>query len=236
MISYDARGVGNSDAPEGPYTVDLLAADALRVLDSANVPRAHVLGVSLGGMVAQTLALAHPQRVGGLILGGSTHGGREAEPVPDAFIKLCVRWADEPFPNDSPLVDEFMSWMVPADTAATPAGAKLMDLFKWSFLQTPRHAAGLRGQLAAMGRFNSTKRLGELHSHPTLAICGERDAVMSPANSESIAQRIGPSARVQMWEGAGHFFWAHRPREASSAISDFLVECDARSGSSRWIS
>src|SRR5438105_11141333 len=67
-IAPDARGVGRSDAPDGPYTTRLLAEDALRVLDACEVPRAHVVGISLGGAAAQELALAHPERVRSLAL------------------------------------------------------------------------------------------------------------------------------------------------------------------------
>ena len=225
VLSFDNRGIGESSVPDGPYSVDLMASDALTVLDSANVPRAHVLGISLGGMIAQSLALEHPRRVRGLVLGATSHGGRQAHPVPDEFVTLCTRWAAEDLPNESPCVDEFLRWMLPASAMAQPSGARLLDQFKSSFLHTSRGSTGLLGQLAALGRFNSTKRLEALARHRTLAICGSLDAVIPPANSESLQQRI-PGAKLTQWENAGHFFWAHRPSEVAGLLARFLSECD----------
>src|SRR6266436_8122541 len=77
-ISFDNRGVGRSDVPPGPYQIPTMAADAAAVMDSAGVERAHVFGISMGGMIAQEFALRYPNRVCSLILGCTTHGGAEA--------------------------------------------------------------------------------------------------------------------------------------------------------------
>ena len=227
VLSFDNRGVGGSSSPSGPYTVDLMAQDALQVLDSANVARAHVLGISLGGMIAQTLALAAPERVHGLVLGCTTHGGREAPAPAGDFVSLAMRWAgdDSCPPNENVAVDDFLSWMLPAEAAATPSGAQLVEHLKQFFRQTPRTAVGLQGQLAAMGRFNSTEKLVALGRHPTLVIAGDADAVVPAANSESLHRRI-PGAELVMRPGAGHFFWADKPAECSATLAAFLSRCD----------
>jgi pimeloyl-ACP methyl ester carboxylesterase len=228
VLTFDNRGVGKSSAPPGPYTVDMLAADALHVLDQAEVPRAHVLGISLGGMIAQTLALAQPERVHGLILGCTTHGGREATPVPEAFISLAAAWVAEETAdaNESPSVDDFLGWMLPADVVAQPSGAQLLEHLKHYFKQTPRTHAGLQGQLAAMGRFNSTKRLADLARHRCLVVAGTLDEVMPPPNAASLHRRI-PGAQLELRDGAGHFFWAHQPAECSAMLARFCDEADA---------
>ena len=91
-------------------------------------------------------------------------------------------------------------------------------------MQTHRTSAGMHGQLAAMGRYNSTEQLAEL-ACPTLVTCGARDVIMPPSNSESLARRI-PGARLRTWEGAGHFFWAHRTAEVCKDLAQFLDSCD----------
>ena len=112
-----------------------------------------------------------------------------------------------------------------ASAMAQPSGARLLAQFKASFLHTSRGSPGLLGQLAALGRFNSTRRLEALARHRTLAICGSLDAVVPPANSESLQQRI-PGAELTQWQNAGHFFWAHRPSEVAGLLARFLSECD----------
>ena len=90
VITFDNRGVGGQYdwAPEGPYSVAQMAADALRVVDTAKLEKVNVMGVSLGGLIAQHLALEHAERTNALILGGTTHGGREATPPPASFMSL----------------------------------------------------------------------------------------------------------------------------------------------------
>ena len=88
VILFDNRGIGESDAPAGPYTAAQMAGDALQVLDEAGVERAHVVGTSLGGMVAQELALAHPERVDKLVLACTTPGGPSAFPMPQQTVEL----------------------------------------------------------------------------------------------------------------------------------------------------
>ena len=88
VISFDNRGIGESDKPAGPYTAREMADDALQVLDEAGVERAHVLGASLGGMIAQELAVAAPERVERLVLCCTTPGGAATVPMPEVTVRL----------------------------------------------------------------------------------------------------------------------------------------------------
>ena len=83
VLSFDNRGIGESEKPEGPYTARMMADDALQVLDEAGVERAHVVGASLGGMIAQELAVLAPERVDRLVLCCTTPGGPDAFPLPE---------------------------------------------------------------------------------------------------------------------------------------------------------
>ena len=93
VVLFDNRGIGESDAPPGPYTVAEMARDAVQVLDEAGIERAHVVGTSLGGMVAQELALSYPDRVDRLVLDGTTPGGPRAHPMPQTTIALLAEAA-----------------------------------------------------------------------------------------------------------------------------------------------
>src|SRR6266511_2718239 len=91
VVTLDNRGFGDSDAPPGPYTTAQLAEDALAVLDAVEIETAHVVGISLGGMVAQELVLARPERVRRLVLCSTTPGGAESFPMPEQTVALMGR-------------------------------------------------------------------------------------------------------------------------------------------------
>ena len=93
VIAFDNRGIGESDKPEGPYTAAQMAGDALQVLDEAGIERAHVFGASLGGMIAQELAVIAPERVDRLVLGCTTPGGPDAVPMPEVTLALFAEAA-----------------------------------------------------------------------------------------------------------------------------------------------
>ena len=233
VLSFDHRGVGESDSPSGAYSVDQMAMDAAAVLDASGSPSAHVLGISLGGMIAQSLALQQRRsHVRSLVLGCTTHGGREATPPPSSFLSLCASWAaggglsdasDDP--NESELVPQFMKFMLPEATSA-----ERLDHYREYFVKhTRRSHAGLQGQLAAMGRFNTTDQLKALGTEtPTLVLCGSEDAVMPLANSKSLNARI-PGSQLLVHQGAGHFWWAHDPVYVVSEVARFLQRVDDRS-------
>src|SRR4051794_822164 len=93
---YDNRGLGESSVPVGPYSASLMAVDALAVMDAAGFDRAHVLGTSLGGMVAQELVLAEPERVDKLVLSCTTPGGQDAFPMPARSVEAIARFPQLP--------------------------------------------------------------------------------------------------------------------------------------------
>jgi pimeloyl-ACP methyl ester carboxylesterase len=213
-IVFDNRGVGRSDVPPGPYPIATMAADAAAVMDSAGMERAHVFGVSMGGMIAQELALQQPQRVLSLILGCTHCGMTKAVPADPQVIKLLFTRAtmtpDEAFEATVPIVYD----------PGTPR-----ERIEEDFALRRRHYPTERGYLAQLQgimSWESASRLGRL-SVPTLIIHGESDRLVPPENGRILAELI-PGARLLMLSEASHIFMTDQPDSSNRAILDFLEE------------
>jgi len=207
VILFDNRGIGESDAPPGPYTAPELAADAAQVLDEAGVDRAHVLGTSLGGMVAQELALTAPERVDRLVLACTTPGGQKAFPMPERTVQLMTNGATlrqfvenalapEPDPD---LVDRILRHR---EATAQPFEA-------WS------------AQAAAGATFDALDRIEAIEAS-TLILHGTEDAVVDSRNSSLLAARIADS-RVELFPGGGHLFFWEQPDRFVEVVTEFLT-------------
>ena len=204
VVSFDNRGIGESDVPAGPYTVAQLAADAVAVLDDAGLERVHVVGASLGGMVAQQLAIAYSERVAKLVLVCTTPGGADAFPMPERTVRLFAEVALRRFVENSLAVD----------------GGLVETVFRRR-LANPFDPAGWQAQAAAGGAWDADGGLAGIEA-PTLVLHGTADNVLDHRNAERLGQRI-PGARVRLFEGAGHLFWWERPDEFADTVREFLA-------------
>jgi pimeloyl-ACP methyl ester carboxylesterase len=207
--------MGRSGHSPWPYTVAQMADDAVAVLDAAGVERAHVYGISLGGMVAQELALRYPQRVEALILGATTAGGPGAilaRPEPLGF-----------FVRAGAMAPEEAEWAaVPynyGEATRRRHGQRIADDIARRVCHTTDALAYVH-QVAAAAAHNTVGRLGAIAA-PTLVVHGEDDVVIPPSNGRLLAQAI-PGARLQLWPGAGHLFATDEPA-ADRDIAGFLA-------------
>jgi pimeloyl-ACP methyl ester carboxylesterase len=208
-IFFDNRGVGRSDPPPGPYTIAALAADAVAVLDDAGVARAHLFGISMGGMIAQELAVRYPQRVRSLILGGTTAGGIFG---PEAAKAL--QW------NGTPSAEEAaQAALAFVYHPATPRSRLEEDLrVRRPWFPTP---AGYNAQLQAVLDWDGRGQLSQIHT-PTLVIHGQDDLVFPVSSGRLLAQQIA-GARLVVLPQAGHLFTTDQPEAAHRAILEFLA-------------
>jgi pimeloyl-ACP methyl ester carboxylesterase len=207
-IRFDNRGVGRTGVPPGPYSIELMAADAAAVLDAAGGSSAHVIGASLGGLIAQELALTHPQTVRSLVL-TSTDPGCPDMVETDAHRRIDV--GVEPPPPEV---------LIPLLHAPTTPRERIEESLK-VLLQHPASPEGLYNQIAAMRSYAGTySRLGQINQ-PTLVLHGTADRLVDPRNAELLARRI-PSARLELLEGAGHSLVTDQPERYSELIIRFL--------------
>jgi pimeloyl-ACP methyl ester carboxylesterase len=210
VLSFDNRGIGESDKPAGPYTAREMADDALQVLDEAGLERAHVVGSSLGGMIAQEVAAAAPERVDKLVLCSTTPGGPDAVPMPDVTVRLLGEAAT--------LAPEDVLRRFVANALAGSAPAELVDEIYARRVANPPDPAGWQAQAAAGTTFPGVD--GAI-SAPTLIVHGTDDNVVDYRNAELLAARI-PGARVELVPGGGHLFFWEQPQTFVRIVSEFL--------------
>lgn len=214
VIVLDNRGVGRSDAPGPGFSVSDMGDDVAAVMDAAGIGRAHVFGISLGGMVAMRFALRHAPRVDRLVLGATTAGGG-ALPVPVEVALTLLSTARlgvaETIRRTAPL------------TLSPRALRERPDIIeRWVALaeSEPRHRGALVGQLVAAAMHDARAELGRITA-PTLVLTGDADTLIDPAESRALAAAI-PRARLEILPGAGHDFPTEAPAETAGALLRFL--------------
>lgn len=212
VISFDNRGIGDSSKPQGPYSVAQMAGDALAVLDAAEVDRAHVVGASLGGMVAQELTLAHPERVDHLVLLCTTPGAPNGYPMPDITGRL--------FAEAETLEPEEALRRFVVNALGDDPDPHLVDRIVARRLASPPDPAGWAAQAAAGTIYSGGERVGRIAS-PTLIVTGTDDRVVDPRNSTLLGELI-PESTVHSLDGVGHLLFLERPDLVGGLINDFL--------------
>ena len=226
-VIYDNRGVGRSAKPAGPYTIAQMADDAAGLLDRLDIPRAHVLGVSMGGMIAQELALRHPQRVRGLVL-ACTFCEPDAEVRAQRETGLAAFGgsigANGAAQLDAAGIDPFMFFQMLLPKVFNVSFIetelpRLMELFGGA-LQYGFDMNAVLAQVEATMNHRTTDRLHAVKA-PTLVITGDSDQLIACANSDLIAKHI-PGARLLKVPGGSHGFNFETPDVFNREVLDFL--------------
>jgi len=212
VLRFDARGHGKSSAPDAPYDFSLLVGDLMGLLDALAIERTHFVGLSMGGMLGQYFALAHPERLDRLVLVSTTsRTPLEAHALWDERIALArekgmaahveatlARWFTAPYRAAHPQVMARIGALI----AATPV-------------------AGYAGWGAAIKTLDLTDRLGAIRA-PTLVICGAEDPGTPPAVNRAIAEAI-PGARLEIIPQASHQLGIEQSETFLRLLMDFLA-------------
>ena len=215
VVTFDNRGIGESDAPAGPYTTRELAGDVVSVLDAAGWEQAHVVGTSLGGMVAQEVALGWPDHVGRLVLACTTPGGEAAFPLPERTLRLL---AEGPTLPPEVALRRFVE-----NALSERSVRERPDLVQRLYerrLAAPPDPAGWQAQAAAGVSHDALARLGQIEA-PTLVLHGTDDAVVDPRNADLLERAI-PGARAVLLPGAGHLFFWEEPERFVELVVGFV--------------
>ncbi|MEW6555177.1 MAG: alpha/beta fold hydrolase [Actinomycetota bacterium] len=216
VVAYDNRGAGRSDRPEGPYPIPLMAEDALGVMDHMGWESAHVMGASMGGMIAQELALSHPGRVRRLVLLCTNCGGPEA--VPASPEVLAMLYAPRKGLTQEDIARMSLYLLFPA--RYIEENPRKMDEFVEAYLVAPIEPQCFLWQITGVTMWSCHSRLADLRI-PTLIMTGSEDVLIPPENSRILAGAIAGSELVVM-EGGGHGFQVMYPVEMAERIVAFL--------------
>jgi pimeloyl-ACP methyl ester carboxylesterase len=224
VIRFDNRGTGSSGPSGEGFSVETMAADAAAVLDAAGVERAHVHGISMGGMISLSLAIDHPDRVGTLVLGCTSaapvrlagDGGRVVE-----LVQATMLMSSDPEAALDRLLPLIFS---DAFLAENPAVRELGQVLTASGSRPEEAMATMRAiaDISTGRAFDVADRLGEIRA-PTLVQHGSADRLIPVEEGRHLAAGI-PGAEYQELEGAGHAYGMERPVEAFGRMLGFLAE------------
>jgi pimeloyl-ACP methyl ester carboxylesterase len=216
LVLVDNRGTGRSDLPPGSLSVADMVADILAVLDRAGIGRAHVMGVSLGGMVAQELAVDHPERVGGLVLVSTTPGWPFAYPMPATSAVLIA--ATGSMTSESALRRHAENVLSARTVRRRPEVVdRLVELQR----SRPADPRAWRAQAAAGARYTGRLRQRRIRAR-TLILHGAADSVVDPGNARLLADRI-PGAHLVIFPELGHLLFWQDPDGFVGAVTSFLA-------------
>jgi 3-oxoadipate enol-lactonase len=216
LISFDNRGLGLSGPTADGFTVVDMAQDAAAVLDAAGIESAHVMGISMGGMIAQELVLARPDRVRTLVLGCSFCGGPGSRHTDQAVRQRIAE----------PALRGDFEGAVRASWETNVSATFAQDAGNWErFREIARRRRAPLGtliaQLQAIAGHDTSARLGAVETS-TLVIHGDADQILDVSNGRLIAQLI-PGARLEVLEGVGHLFFWEEPERSARLVREHAL-------------
>ncbi|MFW9827715.1 MAG: alpha/beta fold hydrolase [Candidatus Thorarchaeota archaeon] len=216
MVLFDNRGVGRSDELEGDISIELMASDALGLLDSINIDEAHILGHSLGGMVAQEIALKFPERINKLVLCSTSCGGSKAELPPIETQRLLGKFSMRK--HTRALTEEGMTHIF--TKKFLNENPEFMKKKVDEILIVPTGPTTFKAQMGAWMRYNSCRKLKNVNI-PTLIMHGKEDILVPPSNSELLGEKI-PNAKVVYFEANAHIIHTEEPDKFIEVLLKFL--------------
>jgi 3-oxoadipate enol-lactonase len=211
VLRYDARGHGASAAPAGDYTLDMLVADAVGILDALDVEQTHFVGLSMGGMVGLGMLINHPKRVASAVIADSRHTTQ-----PEFTEAWLQRAADVRNGGIEAIVNSTVArWSSAGLAERNPAAVARMEA-----MIRDTSANGYCGCAAALARLNYGSRLGEI-SAPALVVCGNEDHGAPPENTRQMHAMIKGSRFLEITQ-AGHISNIEQPKVFNDAVRGFL--------------
>ncbi len=212
-VVYDNRGAGKSDKPAGPYSIKLMADDLAALMDTLAISRAHILGVSMGGFIAQDFTLRYPEKVERLVLVSTSAGG--ADHVPMSQETLAALFATDSDPRQH-IRNRLALAYSEAFMARTDEIEHLIDLR----LQNPQPQHAYMAQATAGTQFDLSEQVKEIHA-PTLILAADQDLLVPVANARTLHNKI-PDSELKIYPNLGHQFFVEQPEPFNHDVIEFL--------------
>jgi len=219
VVRFDNRGAGRSDTPEGPYSIRDMAAEAVQLLDALDIPAAHIVGSSMGGMIAQEVAIQYPDKSLSLTLIATQCGG------PHAFVAAPESAAalEELATLDMTPQERARGWVpYTLSTSFRESSPDLVEEYTRVTAVYPPSTEGLRAQWAALMSYDSWERLESITA-PTLILQGSADLLVPMENADVLGVRI-PNSRVEILDGVGHSVAFEAADEVNPLMLEFFAE------------
>ena len=210
VVALDNRGVGGSDKPKGPFTTRIMADDVIHLMDHLEIEKAHIIGASMGGMIAQEISINYPERVNKLVL-ACTYAKRG-----ETFRDISDGGKLRGSPSDRMTSIIGLAFNKPLYRFVFGFLARLTSIFRRT-----SDAVGIEGQSMAVMRHDALERLGSINSE-TLVIVGTKDRLIDPAASEVITG-IVPNAKLVKIEGGSHTIMVENKDEFNEEVLKFLT-------------
>jgi pimeloyl-ACP methyl ester carboxylesterase len=214
-LIFDNRGAGRTDASKIDYSIKMFADDTIGLMDSLEIEEAHILGVSMGGMIAQELALNYPDRVKKLVLCSTTPGGPKAVPTPPETIKVMMELQNL---TDEQVARRTIPILFPKDFIEN--NPEVIERSINHMLIAPITQDANARQVKACLEFNAYDRLPQIN-RPTLVMAGKEDVLLPYQNDEMIAKRI-PRAKLILYDNAGHGMITQVAEDFAEKVIEFL--------------
>jgi 3-oxoadipate enol-lactonase len=220
-VVFDNRGAGKSSKPDYPYTIEMMSADTVGLMNVLNIETAHILGISMGGLIAQQIAISYPEKVRSLILSSTHFGGTNYIPMDDKTMALLIALPTETISVEQAREMRYRATFSPEFLRENRSIIEQID--EWAEkLPTPLFAQV--HQSSATSEFSSELELKKITA-PTLILHGNNDCAVPTKNGELLAKHI-PNSKLKIIKDAAHFVIIEKYEEFNDEVMNFIDEIE----------
>lgn len=220
-IVFDNRGAGKSSKPDYPYTIEMFAADTVGLMNALDIENAHILGISMGGLIAQQIVISYPEKVRSLIISSSHFGGPNQIPMDDKTMALLIALPTETLSKEQAMEMRLQATFSPQFLQENRDMMEQIDTWAGKH---PTPVFAQVHQSSATGAFNAESELKKITA-PTLILHGNNDRAVPTKNGELLAESISTS-KLKIIEDASHFVIIEKYEEFNSEVMKFIDEVD----------